>query len=77
MKWEKGDFIARSALMKQKEEGIDRKLVGFEVIDRGIARHGHEAYIQELKWDRYQRYICSLFKESDRVNLFTGTKFRY
>jgi aminomethyltransferase len=49
VKWEKGDFIGRSALMKQKEEGIDRKLVGFEVTDRGIARHGHEAYIQGVK----------------------------
>ncbi len=26
--------------------GIDRRLVGFELIDRGIARHGHDAYIQ-------------------------------
>ncbi|HSE43530.1 MAG TPA: glycine cleavage system aminomethyltransferase GcvT [Acidobacteriota bacterium] len=49
VKWEKGDFIGRSALMKQKEEGIDRKLVGFEVTNRGIARHGHEAYIQGVK----------------------------
>jgi aminomethyltransferase len=49
IKWEKGDFIGRSALMKQKQEGIDRKLVGFEVTDRGIARHGHEAYIQGVK----------------------------
>lgn len=49
LKWDKGDFIGRSALMKQKEEGIDRKLVGFEVTDRGIARHGHEAYIQGVK----------------------------
>jgi aminomethyltransferase len=49
VKWEKGPFIARSALMKQKEEGIDRKLVGFVVQDRGIARHGHEAYIGAKK----------------------------
>ncbi len=49
LKWDKGDFIGRSALMKQKEEGIDRKLVGFEVTDRGIARHGHEAYIQGVQ----------------------------
>ena len=49
VKWEKGPFIARSSLMKQKEEGLDRKLVGFEVRDRGIARHGHEAYIGSTK----------------------------
>jgi aminomethyltransferase len=45
IKWDKGDFIGRSALWKQKENGIDRKLAGFEIFDRGIARHGHEAYI--------------------------------
>ena len=49
VKWEKGDFIARDALWKQKERGIDRKLIGFEVLDRGIARHGHEAYIGEKR----------------------------
>lgn len=49
LKWEKGDFIGRKALTRQKEEGIDRKLVGFEVTDRGIARHGHEAYVDGKK----------------------------
>lgn len=49
LKWEKGDFIGRPALMRQKEEGPDRKLVGFEIIERGIARHGHEAYIDDKK----------------------------
>lgn len=49
VKWEKGDFLGKGALKKQKENGIDRKLVGFEVIDRGIARHGYDAYIQENK----------------------------
>ena len=34
----KGDFIGRDALARQKEAGVERKLVGFEVIDRGIAR---------------------------------------
>ena len=46
VKWEKGDFIGRSSLLQQKETGLDRKLVGFELLDRGIARHGHDAYIQ-------------------------------
>jgi aminomethyltransferase len=49
VKWDKGDFIGRPALVKQKERGTDRKLVGFELIDRGIARHGHEGYIQGRK----------------------------
>jgi aminomethyltransferase len=34
----KGDFIGRDTLSRQKEAGVRRKLVGFEVTDRGIAR---------------------------------------
>jgi aminomethyltransferase len=49
IKWDKGDFIGRAALWNQKEQGPDRKLVGFEVVERGIARHGHEAFIGDRK----------------------------
>lgn len=38
----KPDFIGRAALLKAKAEGTARKLVGFEMIDRGIARHAYE-----------------------------------
>jgi aminomethyltransferase len=44
-KLNKGDFIGREVLAKQKEEGIKRKLVGFEVTDRGIARDGQDVLI--------------------------------
>ncbi len=37
-KLDKGDFIGRETLARQKQDGIKRKLVGFEVTDRGIAR---------------------------------------
>ena len=36
------DFTAREIIQKQKQEGIKRKLVGFEMIDRGIPRHNYE-----------------------------------
>src|SRR6201996_5357507 len=36
------DFTNSSALAQQKQEGVKRKLVGFEMIDRGIPRHGYE-----------------------------------
>jgi aminomethyltransferase len=36
------DFTAREILEAQKQEGIERKLVGFEMIDKGIPRHGYE-----------------------------------
>ncbi len=38
------NFINRPALEKQKAEGTVRKLVGFEMIDRGIPRHGYELF---------------------------------
>jgi aminomethyltransferase len=44
-KLNKGDFIGREALAKQKEAGIARKLVGFEVTERGIARDGQDILI--------------------------------
>jgi aminomethyltransferase len=36
------DFTAKSILEKQKAEGIKRKLVGFEMTDKGIPRHNYE-----------------------------------
>lgn len=44
-KLNKGDFIGRDSLAKQKEDGIKRKLVGFEVTERGIARDEQEIVI--------------------------------
>jgi len=44
-KLDKGDFIGRERLAKQKEEGIRRRLIGFEVTDRGIARDGQDVLI--------------------------------
>ncbi len=38
----KPDFIGRAALLKIKTNGPAQKLVGFEMIDHGIARHGYE-----------------------------------
>ena len=40
----KSDFIGKEALNKQWSEGLKRKLVGFEMVDRGIAREGYEIY---------------------------------
>ena len=45
VKLDKGDFLGRNALVKQKEKGIARKLTGFEVQGRGIARDGYEVFV--------------------------------
>ncbi len=39
--WKKADFIGAEVLRRQKAEGVARKLVGFEMLDRGIARQGY------------------------------------
>ena len=44
-KLNKSDFIGREALVKQKEEGLKRRLVGFEMTERGIARDGQEVVV--------------------------------
>jgi aminomethyltransferase len=38
------DFIGRDTLKKQKEEGPERKIVGLEMIDKGIPRSGYKVY---------------------------------
>jgi aminomethyltransferase len=47
--WKKDDFIGATVLREQKANGVRRKLVGFEMIDRGIARHGYDAYVGGAK----------------------------
>jgi aminomethyltransferase len=41
----KGDFPGRAVLEAQKKTGPPRKLVGFEVLGRGIARHGYTVLV--------------------------------
>jgi len=41
------DFVAKDILAKQKAEGIKRKLVGVEMMEKGIPRHGYEIQNKE------------------------------
>jgi aminomethyltransferase len=50
LKLKKGNFIGREALLEQKETGIKRKLVGFEVQERGIARQGYPVYVNQKQY---------------------------
>ena len=43
--WTKGAFNGAAFLRQQKTHGVTRKLVGFELIEPGIARQGHEAFV--------------------------------
>lgn len=45
----KGDFIGRAPMAHLKETGLTRKLVGFEMVDKGIARDGFDVFIADEK----------------------------
>jgi aminomethyltransferase len=47
--WKKDDFIGAAVLREQKARGVQRKIVGFEMLERGIGRHGYDAYVGEAK----------------------------
>jgi aminomethyltransferase len=45
VKLDKGDFVGRDALLRQKQSGLRRKLIGFEMRGRGIGRDGYEVFL--------------------------------
>jgi aminomethyltransferase len=48
VKIDKGAFVGREALLRQKERGVTRKLIGFEMRGRGIGRDGYEVCLNGL-----------------------------
>jgi aminomethyltransferase len=46
VKMNKGDFVGRDALSKQKDEGLKRKLVGFTTTERSFPRHGYPVFVK-------------------------------
>jgi aminomethyltransferase len=44
IKLNKGEFIGHDALTKIKEQGLKRKLVGIEMVERGVCRGGYSIY---------------------------------
>ncbi len=49
VKLNKDDFIGKQALVSQKETGVPRKLIGFEMIDRGVPRNEYEVQVNGAK----------------------------
>lgn len=47
VKLDKGDFIGRDALARRKEEGVERRLAGFRLSERGIPRPGYDIAVGE------------------------------
>jgi len=49
IKFKKGDFLGRDALIKQKEDGVSRKIVGFELMEKGVARPHYPVFLEGEK----------------------------
>ncbi len=45
VKLKKGEFVGRDALVRQKEQGIPRKLIGFTTVERAFPRHGYPVFV--------------------------------
>lgn len=58
VKLEKDDFIGKEACAKQKAEGSAKKLVGLELKDKAIARHGYEV----LQGDKVVGYVTTGYR---------------
>ncbi|MFP4287471.1 MAG: glycine cleavage system aminomethyltransferase GcvT [Candidatus Izemoplasmataceae bacterium] len=56
--FEKENFIGKEALLKQKQEKPSRRIVGLEMLDKGILRHGYEVF----KDDQKVGYITTGYK---------------
>ncbi len=48
-KFQKGDFLGKAVLEKQLAEGVRRKIAGFEITDRGIARPHYPVFVGGAK----------------------------
>jgi len=47
--FDKGGFLGREALLKTRLEGPSQRLVGFEMVQRGVARHGHKVMVDGVE----------------------------
>lgn len=45
--FEKTNFLGRDSLLRQKQEGISRRLIGLEMVGRGVARAGYPIYFED------------------------------
>jgi aminomethyltransferase len=82
VKFKKGDFLGRDVLARQKEQGLTRKLVGFELLDKGIARPHYPVYVDGVPAGQVASGTFSpLFKKSiglvylPMARTAIGTKF--
>jgi aminomethyltransferase len=69
------DFLGRDALAEQKESGLKRKLVGFEMVDKGIARDDFDVYINDEKVGKVTSGSPAPFLKKNIGLAFVPTEF--
>jgi aminomethyltransferase len=74
-KLEKGPFLGRDALVKQKERGTAKKLIGFEMAERGIAREGYLVWIDGKAQGRVTSGSYAPFLKTNIGLAFVPTAF--
>jgi aminomethyltransferase len=74
-KLDKGDFIGREAILKSKEDALKRKLAGFIMKDKMIARHGQEVFKNENKTGRVTSGSYSPMLEKNIGLAYISTEF--
>ena len=66
-------FIGADVLRRQKADGAPRKLVGFEMLERAIGRHGYDVYRRRREGRRRdQRHADAVPEEGDRHGVPAG-----
>ncbi len=67
VKFDKGDFVGREPLEKQKKEGLKRKLSGFVMVDQAIPRHGFD--VVDIKNQNIGRVTSGSYAPSLKENI--------
>jgi glycine cleavage system H protein len=63
--WKKDDFLGAGVLRDQKARGAARKIAGFEMMERGIGRHGYDVYVGDTEGGRrHQRHADAVPEKS-------------
>jgi aminomethyltransferase len=69
-KLDKGEFIGRDALVRQKEAGVQQKLVGFLLKDRGFPRHGYA-----VQWQGSDAGVVTSGAHAPSLNVGVGMAY--